>query len=372
MSHAKVAPEGLKPQECERNAGRSKPPIPYIPEKDVLQEAVESSANTLKLTLPHKVELRVPVWSKGTPEQFLVHVQQALDAIRQKGLQTALEKAVKDKEECIKKLTKTKTALENYKGKAEEPPKKKAAEKASEVVAREQETIESLISQVFQLYSNLLSEEARRPWMKILGEQLDVTPLTDLFGVEHAEEQKRSWLSFMDCVTFHLLTVFRSDAAETERFYISNGLKKPNRVPIRQFVQRIQQLNGYLNLLPCLFYSERATKLTKAVQSFDDPDLASHILRMVPKQWQDQYELTGNTVPQSVRKLLKALEHIKNAFPTKKERKEPKAGSTGGSSSKKKMVSSDDRIPKKPRKDAKHCALCKKHGGPQNTHNTGD
>ena len=49
MSHAKVALEGLKPQECERNAGRSKPPILYIPEKDDLQEAVESSANTLKL-----------------------------------------------------------------------------------------------------------------------------------------------------------------------------------------------------------------------------------------------------------------------------------------------------------------------------------
>ena len=60
MSHAKVAPEGLKPQECEKNASRSKPPIPYIPKKDVLQEAVESSTNTLKLTLPHELELRVP------------------------------------------------------------------------------------------------------------------------------------------------------------------------------------------------------------------------------------------------------------------------------------------------------------------------
>ncbi len=66
MSHSKVAPEGLKPQECERNASRSKSPIPYIPEKDVLQEAVESSANMLKLILPHKVELSVPVWSRGT------------------------------------------------------------------------------------------------------------------------------------------------------------------------------------------------------------------------------------------------------------------------------------------------------------------
>ncbi len=54
--------------------------------------------------------------------------------------------------------------------------------------------------------------------MKILGEQIDVTPWTDLFGVEHTKEQERSWLSFMDSVTFNLLTVFRSDAAETQRF----------------------------------------------------------------------------------------------------------------------------------------------------------
>jgi len=77
MSHAKVAPEGLKPQECERNVGRSKPPIPYIPEKEVIQEVIDSSANMLKLILP--MELHIPVWSKGTPEQFLVHIQQALD-----------------------------------------------------------------------------------------------------------------------------------------------------------------------------------------------------------------------------------------------------------------------------------------------------
>ncbi len=90
----KVAPEGLKPQECERNVGRSRPPIPYIPEKDVIQEAADSSANMLKLMLPQRGELCVPVWSKGTPGQFLVHAQQALDDIRQKGIQTALEKAV--------------------------------------------------------------------------------------------------------------------------------------------------------------------------------------------------------------------------------------------------------------------------------------
>ena len=125
-------------------------------------------------------------------------------------------------------LVKANEALANYKHRDENPPKKKAVQKATEAVTCKNETCGSLITQVFQLYSNLLMEEARRPWSKILGEQIDVTPWTNLFGVEHTKEQKKSWQSFMDCITFHLLTVFRSDAAKTQRFYISNWLKKPN------------------------------------------------------------------------------------------------------------------------------------------------
>ena len=134
-------------------------------------------------------------------------------------------------------------------------------------------------------------------------------------------------------------------------------MKKPNRVPIRQDVKRVQQLNVSLDLLPCLFYSEHTTKLTKVTKPFNDPDLASHILRIVPRQREDQYEFTGATVPHSDRKLLEALEHIKKAFPTKKELEGPKESMTRCGSSKKRMVVFRDRIPKKSRKDAKHCAL---------------
>ena len=43
-------------------------------------------------------------------------------------------------------------------------------EKATEAFAHEKESIESLIVQVFQIYSNLLAKEARGPWCKILGQ----------------------------------------------------------------------------------------------------------------------------------------------------------------------------------------------------------
>ena len=94
---------------------------------------------------------------------------------------------------------------------------------------------------------------------------------------------------------------------------------------------------------------------------------------MVPKHLQDQYKLTGGTVPQSMRKQFEARERIEKAFPTEEECKGPKASMIGDGSSKKRMVSFSDQIPKKSRKEAKHSALCKnKHGGMQNTYNTGD
>ncbi len=55
---------------------------------------------------------------------------------------------------------------------------------------------------------------------------------------------------FGDCVMFHLLTVFPNNAAKQEKYYLSNVLKKPQQVGIRQFVQHVEQLNAYIVQLP--------------------------------------------------------------------------------------------------------------------------
>jgi hypothetical protein len=43
---------------------------------------------------------------------------------------------------------------------------------------------------------------------------------------------------------FHLFTMLTNSTAEQERYYIMNVLKKPQRVSICQFVQRVEQLNS--------------------------------------------------------------------------------------------------------------------------------
>ena len=64
----------------------------------------------------------------------------------------------------------------------------------------------------------------------------------NLKGFKQTIVRERLRESFDDCMTFHLLTVFASDAAEQQRFYISNMLKKPARVPVRHFFQCVEQL----------------------------------------------------------------------------------------------------------------------------------
>ncbi len=135
----------------------------------------------------------------------------------------------------------------------------------------------------FSLYANLLSEDARFRWDKIVASQVGTAPWTDLQGNEHAEEREKGKQSFQDCITFHLLDMFPSNAAEQQCFYISNVLKKPQRVTVRHFFQRVEQLNGYLSYLPCTCDSPRATATTKPIAAFNKAELANRLLCMCPE-----------------------------------------------------------------------------------------
>ena len=90
-----------------------------------------------------------------------------------------------------------------------------------------------------------------------------------------------------------------------------NMLKKPNRVSICQFFVQVEQLNRYLKMLPCLFYSPKAHHITKKILPLDDANLATHLLCICPIKWQTQYNLTENTTPVSTLALLLVIENIK-------------------------------------------------------------
>ncbi len=184
------------------------------------------------------------------------------------------------------------------------------------------------------------------------------------------------WESFNDCIMFHPLTVFPNNAAEQEKYYLSNMLKKPQRVGVSQFIQCIEQLNAYIAQLPCWYYGPSYVNgMMPANVLFTEADLASHVLRMCPHQWQDQYNLQEKGMtPMDMRSLqasLDAIEHVCTLPKTTHAQSCKKASHKSETGAKRPSDGATKQAPKKVCFE-RSCELCKKHGGVHTTHATKD
>jgi hypothetical protein len=170
----------------------------------------------------------------------------------------------------------------------------------------------AVASLMFAFYSNLLSSESKYAWNKIIYEQMEGGQYVNLQGVSLEGPRGMSRESFNDCMMFHLLTAFSINAAEQEKYYISNVLKKPQRVNVRQFVCRVEQLNAYISQMLCFYYSPNANASTKPKNVlFTEAELGAHVLHMCPIRWQDQYNLNKKGMtPMDMHSLLTSLEAI--------------------------------------------------------------
>jgi hypothetical protein len=96
MSLAKAVPKGIRDKECKRFLLQERPPVPYMPEKDPVQEMVYAlkSDQSLKTTIGGDADLLFPIWHTGTHKAFLMHVSTALDTIKKRGTFKAYKEAL--------------------------------------------------------------------------------------------------------------------------------------------------------------------------------------------------------------------------------------------------------------------------------------
>jgi hypothetical protein len=419
MSLAKAVPKSIRDKDCKRFALRERPPVPYVPEKDPVQETVSAlkSDQSLKTTIGVDAELRLPIWHCGTCEAFLMHVSSALNSIEKRGTFKAYKEAHEAYVEQRKVAEQAKAALafllvptsegEKASKKASEkaPAKKssekeKASQKTKEAAASAdppapelcneyqvlynkasfaKETAknkrEAAATEMFQFYANLLSLDAKYSWNKIFQEQTEADPFKDLQGVSRKGPRGLSWESFNNCIMFYLLTVFPNNVAEQEKYYLSNMLKKPQRVGVHQSVQCVEQLNTYVAQLRCWYYSPSYNvSMTPANVPLSEADLANHVIRICPHQWQDQYNLQEKGMTpmdmHSLQASLEAIERICNpekahTLSSKKASHKNKAGAKRPSAGATKQAHKKFGF-------EKSCKLYKKHGGGHTMHFTRD
>jgi hypothetical protein len=240
-------------------------------------------------------------------------------------------------------------------------------EKAEKVSEDSKGAMTTAASKMFTFYLNLLSPESKYAWNKIVVEQMESNPCVNLQGVSLEGSRGLSCESFNDCVVFHLLNVFPINAAEQENYYITNVLEKPPCINIHQFLHQVDQ--------PCFYQSPKANANTKPKNvPFTEAELGSHVLRMHPIQWQDQYNMNEKgMMPMDMHLLLTSLEAIKHVCTHEKAKLESsqKASQKGKKGKKYSGTKSTARAPKKVH-FKKHCNLCKKHGGTYTMHNICD
>jgi hypothetical protein len=86
ISLSKSVPEGLDLRKCEHTKLCKPLPVPYIPEKNKVQEDVSKLHQPqIKTSLEKDTTINLAVWQEnGTREAFLMHVSAVLDAMKKR------------------------------------------------------------------------------------------------------------------------------------------------------------------------------------------------------------------------------------------------------------------------------------------------
>jgi hypothetical protein len=103
------------------------------------------------------------------------------------------------------------------------------------------------IAELYKQLRSLLSGNAQSQWDRVCHEMHE----RDLWAAVNGQVTKgrrlQMWMSFLDCLELHKLTVFSAEAAKRQQFYIQQAVHKPQRTTVRQHTSQMEVLNDLSN-----------------------------------------------------------------------------------------------------------------------------
>ncbi len=341
MSTTLKSPDGLKDAECKKGQLSHWPPIPYVPVVDIVCKKGQLShrppilyvpvvdiimpkedPQVFKIKLPDASHLSIPNYSHGNNEEYLAHIVAVLRVIEQKGRPTkcrVFTKAIARWSKALKNLQEAAESWDTISTSVDVTAHKVEIEQTSQMLQEAQKAHNKAIAESYKQLRNLLSGNAQSQWDCVCREMHKRDSWAAVNGQVTKDRHPRMWMSFLDCLELHKLTVFSADAAKRQRFYIQQAVRKPQMATVQQHISRMGVLNDYVKHLPTLKDSSKAVPTTKKGNiPFDEADIAAIVLLSVSMSWQNQYNLNHSTVPKSTRTLLPDLEAIKQVMVEKK------------------------------------------------------
>jgi hypothetical protein len=171
---------------------------------------------------------------------------------------------------------------------------------------------------IFSTTANFFRGNGKTPWDKIVAEQTEKDPWTDLRGLEHSGVRGKTMPAWKDCYILMLKTVFANNAAEQQKFYLSL-LRLSPRQKVRAFLQRATMLAGYVAELPSIIHSQDATEAMTPVEAYGNGEFATIMLHAMPIRWKTQYDLGHKAQTWSISKMPLRKSRLHSCLGTKME-----------------------------------------------------
>ncbi len=136
-------------------------------------------------------------------------------------------------------------------------------EQTTQILQEAQRAHDKAIAKSYEQLRNLLSGDAQSQWDRVCREMHENDSWAAVNDKITEGRHPRTWMSFLDCLKLHKLTVFNADAAEKKQFYIQQAVHKPQRATVQQHISQMGVLNDYVRHLPTLKDSSKAVPMMK-------------------------------------------------------------------------------------------------------------
>jgi hypothetical protein len=174
----------------------------------------------------------MPIYSHGNNKQYLAHIVAVLQVIEQKGLPKkcqVLAEAVARRSKVLKNLQEVAESWDTVLTSVDVTAHKVEIEQTNQMLQEAQKAHNKAIAESYEQLRNLLSGDAQSQWDCVCHEMHECDSWAAVNGQMTEGRSLQTWMSFLDCLKLHKLTVFSADAAKSQRFYIQQAVHKPQR-----------------------------------------------------------------------------------------------------------------------------------------------
>jgi hypothetical protein len=202
--------KGPKNAESEKGTPPIWPPIPYVPPTDLHKKW---EMEQIKVKLLNGTKFQMPNYGFGNNKKYLVYVIAVLHLVKQKG--TAAE--VKEAFAALVAVRKEMNPLFEFpedKTVAKKEVRKKRLNELKEALKAKKGIAVAEAQKAYELFSYFVVGKARMQWDRIVNKMHTKNPWIGVNGKSNKGIRVKSWISFLDCIKLHKLTIFPTDAAE--------------------------------------------------------------------------------------------------------------------------------------------------------------